>query len=121
MVYYGDNAPQLAGSVIALVVIASVAFGLRIYTRVRNGSFGMDDWSITAATVSRTATATKDEMLITQIPFAVLTAACIGGAYNGVGVHQARLDLEQTKTGMQVSTIRSHLRCLLIGIVLLLF
>lgn len=52
MVYYGDNAPQLAGAVIALATIAYITFGLRVYTRVRNASFGMDDWSMTAAMVS---------------------------------------------------------------------
>ena len=54
MTYYGDNAPQLAGSVIALAVIAYVTFALRIYTRIRNGSFGIDDWSMAAATVRTT-------------------------------------------------------------------
>ena len=54
MVYYGDSAPQLAGSVIALAVIAYVTFGLRVYTRIRNGSFGVDDWSMTVATVYHT-------------------------------------------------------------------
>lgn len=53
MAIYGDNAPQLAGSVIALTVIAYVTYGLRIYTRVRNGSFGIDDWSMTIAMVFR--------------------------------------------------------------------
>lgn len=51
MVYYGDNAPQLAGSVITLAVIAYITFSLRVYIRVRNGSFGVDDWSMTVATV----------------------------------------------------------------------
>lgn len=51
MAIYGDNAPQLAGSVIALAVIAYVTYGLRIYTRLRNGSWGMDDWSMTVAMV----------------------------------------------------------------------
>jgi hypothetical protein len=52
MTYYGDNAPQLAASVITLAVIAYVVFGLRVFTRVRNGAFGVDDWCMTAATVS---------------------------------------------------------------------
>jgi hypothetical protein len=51
MAIYGDHAPQLAGAVIALAVIAYITYGLRIYTRVRNGSFGMDDWSMTVAMV----------------------------------------------------------------------
>lgn len=52
MTIYGDNAPHLAGTVIALSTIAYITFGLRVYTRIRNGSFGVDDWSMTAATVS---------------------------------------------------------------------
>lgn len=51
MAIYGDNAPQLAGSVIALTVIAYITYGLRIYTRLRNGSWGMDDWSMSVAMV----------------------------------------------------------------------
>lgn len=51
MAIHGDNAPQLAGTVIALSTIAYITFGLRMYTRIRNGSFGMDDWAMTAATV----------------------------------------------------------------------
>ncbi|KAF1925642.1 uncharacterized protein M421DRAFT_7669 [Didymella exigua CBS 183.55] len=81
MVYYGDNAPQLAGSVITLAIITYVTFGLRVYTRIRIGAFGMDDWSMTAAA-------------------APLTALCIGGAYNGIGIHLAKLNTEQMKTGM---------------------
>lgn len=52
MVYYGDNAPKLAGTVIGLAIIAYITFVLRIYTRLRHGSFGVDDWSMTAAMVS---------------------------------------------------------------------
>jgi|SRR5690242_11928269 len=52
MAYYGDHAPQLAGSVVTLATIAVITFALRIYTRVRNGSFGIDDWSMTGAMVS---------------------------------------------------------------------
>jgi hypothetical protein len=52
MVYYGDNAPQLAGSVIALAVIGYFVFGLRIYTRLHHGAWGVDDWCMSAAIVS---------------------------------------------------------------------
>jgi hypothetical protein len=51
MVFYGDNAPQLAGSVIALAVIGYFVFGLRVYTRLHNGAWGLDDWCMSAATV----------------------------------------------------------------------
>jgi hypothetical protein len=53
MTYYGDNAPELAASVIALTVIAFTLFGLRVYTRLHNNAWGLDDWSMTAATVSK--------------------------------------------------------------------
>lgn len=39
-----------------------------------------------------------------KVPFTALTAACIGGAFNGIGIHQTRLDDQQTKIGLQVST-----------------
>lgn len=52
MTYYGDKAPNLAASVILLAVIAYITFGLRVYTRLHNGAWGLDDWSMTAAIVS---------------------------------------------------------------------
>ena len=52
MTYYGDHAPQLAGATITLAILAYITFGLRVYTRLRNGSFGVDDWCMAAATVS---------------------------------------------------------------------
>jgi hypothetical protein len=51
MTYYGDHAPRLAGSVIAIAVIAYIVFGLRVYTRLRNRAWGIDDWCMTAAIV----------------------------------------------------------------------
>jgi hypothetical protein len=52
MTYYGDHAPQLAGSVIALAILAYILFSLRVYTRLRNGAWGVDDWCMAAAMVS---------------------------------------------------------------------
>jgi hypothetical protein len=52
MTYYGDHAPQLAASVITLAVLAYIVFALRVYTRVRNGAWGVDDWCMAAAIVS---------------------------------------------------------------------
>jgi hypothetical protein len=52
MTYYGDNAPQLAASVITLAVLAYIVFVLRVYTRTRNGAWGVDDWCMAAAIVS---------------------------------------------------------------------
>jgi len=51
MTYYGDKAPQLVASIITLAVIAYVLFGLRVYTRLRNAAWGMDDWCMSAAIV----------------------------------------------------------------------
>ncbi|CAG5184112.1 uncharacterized protein ALTATR162_LOCUS10916 [Alternaria atra] len=85
MTYYGDKAPNLAASVIALVAIAYITFGLRVYTRLHNGAWGLDDWSMTAAT----------------LPFTALTISCIGGAFNGVGVHDRRLGPDEKVQGMQ--------------------
>ncbi len=109
MVFYGDDAPQLAGSVIALAALAVITFALRVYTRIRSRSFGVDDWTMTIAMVSLNATLRRSaRILTTQLPFLALTTSCIGGAYNGIGVHQFRLSEEQTKTGMQVLRSSSY-------------
>ncbi|KAL5114116.1 hypothetical protein ACEQ8H_008000 [Pleosporales sp. CAS-2024a] len=85
MAYYGDHAPHLAGSVISLAVLAYVVFVLRVYTRTRNSAWAKDDWCMAAA-----------------IPlFTALSIACIGGAFNGIGVHQARLSSKEQTQGMQ--------------------
>ena len=53
MTYFGDKAPHLAASIFALAVVAYITFGLRVYTRLHNRAWGLDDWSMTLATVSR--------------------------------------------------------------------
>lgn len=52
MTYFEDKAPNLAASIIALAVVAYMTFGLRVYTRIHNRAWGLDDWSMTLATVS---------------------------------------------------------------------
>lgn len=52
MPYFGDKAPNLAASIISLAAIAYITFGLRVYTRLHNRAWGLDDWSMTLATVS---------------------------------------------------------------------
>lgn len=105
MTYYGDHAPELAGAVISLATIAYIVFGLRIYTRIRNGSFGVDDWCMAAATVSSCSSLLdRPDVLMIQLPFTALTAACIGGAYHGIGIHQSKLNAVETKEGMQVGS-----------------
>ncbi|KAH7384393.1 hypothetical protein DE146DRAFT_770226 [Phaeosphaeria sp. MPI-PUGE-AT-0046c] len=85
MTFYGDNAPQLAASVIALATIAYIVFVLRVYTRLRIEAWGIDDWCMAAA-----------------IPlFTVLTIACIGCAFSGVGIHQVRLTAAEKVQGMK--------------------
>ncbi|USP74527.1 hypothetical protein yc1106_01801 [Curvularia clavata] len=85
MTYFGDKSPHLAASIIALAVIAYITYGLRVYTRLSNGAWGLDDWSMTLAT----------------LPFTALTISCIGGAFSGVGVHDDRLAPQEKVQGMQ--------------------
>ncbi|KAJ5753671.1 uncharacterized protein N7511_007824 [Penicillium nucicola] len=77
MAIYTDAAPGLAGSTILLTVLGLLTFGLRVYCRVSRRSWGMEDWIMTVA----------------LIPFAVLVAGCIGGAFNGIGIHNSTLAL----------------------------
>ncbi|CAG7932939.1 unnamed protein product [Penicillium olsonii] len=49
MVVYADAAPSLAGSTIALTVVAMITYGLRIYCRLTRRSWGIEDWIMTAA------------------------------------------------------------------------
>ncbi|KAJ5725001.1 uncharacterized protein N7483_006358 [Penicillium malachiteum] len=70
MAIYTDMAPSLAGSTIMLTVLAFLTFGLRVYCRLSRKLWGVEDWIMTIAT----------------IPFAVLVAGCIGGAFNGIGI-----------------------------------
>ncbi|KAJ9490123.1 hypothetical protein VN97_g3154 [Penicillium thymicola] len=75
MVVYADAAPSLAGSAIMLTILAFITYGLRVYCRLTRKSWGIEDWIMTIALV----------------PFAVLAAGCIGGAFNGIGVHNSTL------------------------------
>ncbi|KAJ5614874.1 hypothetical protein N7528_008528 [Penicillium herquei] len=70
MAIYTDAAPSLAGSTIMLTVLAFLTYGLRVYCRLSRKSWGVEDWIMTIAT----------------IPFTVLVAGCIGGAFNGIGI-----------------------------------
>ncbi|TGO44020.1 hypothetical protein BCON_0649g00020 [Botryotinia convoluta] len=85
MTYYGDHAPKITIAVITLMIIAYVVFGLRVYTRLRNKAWGMDDWCMTTAV----------------IPFTALTIACLGGSFRGVGVHESRMTPEQKAVGLK--------------------
>ncbi|OQD86046.1 hypothetical protein PENANT_c008G08594 [Penicillium antarcticum] len=75
MAIYTDAAPALAGSTIMLTILGLLTFGLRVYCRLTRKSWGMEDWIMTGA----------------LIPFAVLVAGCVGGAFNGIGIHNSTL------------------------------
>ncbi|PWY82142.1 hypothetical protein BO70DRAFT_371111 [Aspergillus heteromorphus CBS 117.55] len=77
MAIYADAAPSLAGSVIMLTCLGLLTYGLRVYCRLTRKSWGVEDWIMTAA----------------LLPFAVLVAGCIGGAFNGIGIHQWRFQV----------------------------
>ncbi|KAL5335225.1 hypothetical protein BJX70DRAFT_375823 [Aspergillus crustosus] len=75
MTITSDHAPNVAGSVIILTAVAFLTYGLRVYCRLSRGSWSVEDWIMTVALV----------------PFAVLVAGCLGGAFNGIGIHTSRL------------------------------
>ncbi|KAL4882178.1 hypothetical protein BJY04DRAFT_217500 [Aspergillus karnatakaensis] len=75
MAITGDHAPNVAGSVIMLASLALISYGLRVFCRITRGSWSVEDWIMTVA----------------LIPFCVLVAGCLGGAFNGIGIHVDRL------------------------------
>ncbi|KAL4802346.1 hypothetical protein BDV18DRAFT_65413 [Aspergillus unguis] len=75
MAITGDNSPNVAGSVLMLTIVAFISYGLRAYCRVSRRSWSTEDWIMTAALA----------------PFCVLVAGCLGGAFNGIGIHASRL------------------------------
>ncbi|RAL07156.1 uncharacterized protein BO97DRAFT_266420 [Aspergillus homomorphus CBS 101889] len=76
MAIYTDAAPSVAGSVIMLTTLAFLTFLARVYCRATRKSWGVEDWIMSGALV----------------PFAVLVAGCVGGAFNGIGIHNWRLE-----------------------------
>ncbi|KAB8245297.1 hypothetical protein BDV35DRAFT_357132 [Aspergillus flavus] len=76
MAIFADDAPHVAGSVIMLTAVAFITYALRVYCRLSRRSWGAEDWIMTSAV----------------IPFCVLTAGCLGGAFNGIGVHSTLLN-----------------------------
>ncbi|KAL3451122.1 hypothetical protein BJX65DRAFT_304527 [Aspergillus insuetus] len=75
MAIIGDHSPNVAGSVIFLSVLAFFTYALRVYCRVTRRSWSVEDWIMTVA----------------LIPFCVLVSGCLGGAFNGIGIHAWRL------------------------------
>ncbi|KAL4758477.1 uncharacterized protein BDW70DRAFT_96064 [Aspergillus foveolatus] len=75
MAISADDAPKLAGSVIALASLALITYALRVYCRVSRRLWAAEDWIMTAAVA----------------PFCVLVVGCLGGAFNGIGIRAWRL------------------------------
>ncbi|PIG89058.1 hypothetical protein AARAC_004037, partial [Aspergillus arachidicola] len=81
MAIFADDAPHVAGSVIMLTAVAFITYALRVYCRLSRRSWGAEDWIMTSAV----------------IPFCVLSAGCLGGAFNGIGVHNTLLNEPENK------------------------
>ncbi|KAK6077880.1 hypothetical protein SCUP234_01042 [Seiridium cupressi] len=79
MAIFGDDAPHVTGTVITVMLLAYLTFGLRVYTRITRGSWGIEDWLMTVAV----------------FPLTVLSIACIVASFNGIGIHQWRLELPE--------------------------
>ncbi|KAM3071820.1 hypothetical protein ACMFMG_009677 [Clarireedia jacksonii] len=84
MTFYGDNAGRVSATVITLMIIAYIVYGLRVHTRLRSRAWGADDWCMTTAV----------------IPFTVLTVACLVGSFKGIGVHEYRLTPDEKVEGL---------------------
>ena len=110
MAPFEDNAPNLAAAVIPLAILGCIVLPLRIHVRASNHALGWDDWCMIVAAVR--AEQNDDEGVLTlrreQIPWAALSATCIGGAFNGIGVHEAKLTPEQRIAAMMVRSIFRH-------------
>ncbi|KAH8900015.1 hypothetical protein GQ53DRAFT_835996 [Thozetella sp. PMI_491] len=76
MAIFEDDAPHVAGAVIALSILGYLTYALRAYTRITRGAWGLEDSFMTAAT----------------LPFTVLSIACLGASFNGVGIHAFRFE-----------------------------
>ncbi|KAK5116842.1 hypothetical protein LTR85_009102 [Meristemomyces frigidus] len=85
MVPLSGDAPNIVGTVVTLLVFGSIAFPLRVYVRASNRAWGWDDWS----------------MVVAAVPWAGLSAICIGGAFHGVGVHEVKLTINERHTAMK--------------------
>ncbi|KAH8649914.1 hypothetical protein BX600DRAFT_517143 [Xylariales sp. PMI_506] len=76
MAIFMDNAPSVGITVIVVTILAYTTFGLRVYTRLTRRNWGLEDWTMTVATV----------------PFAILSISCLLASLNGVGIHAYRLE-----------------------------
>lgn len=90
MAIMADHAPNVAGSVIMLTTVALFSYAMRVYCRLTRGSWSLEDWIMTGALVCDFLLLGRLQ-LTEKAPFAVLVAGCIGGAFNGIGVHVSTL------------------------------
>lgn len=67
------------GTVITISTLAYLTLGLRVYTRITRRSWGLEDWC----------------MIVAAFPLFVLSIACMVASFNGVGIHQWRLELAE--------------------------
>jgi hypothetical protein len=51
MAIFMDDAPHVAGTIITIVTLAILTFGLRCYVRITRGAWGPEDWCMTVAMV----------------------------------------------------------------------
>ncbi|KAI1878428.1 hypothetical protein JX265_000360 [Neoarthrinium moseri] len=79
MAIFTDDAPHVAGTVITVTLLAFLTLGLRFYTRITRASWGKEDTL----------------MAVAAVPFAVLSIACLVSSFNGVGIHEWRLQLPE--------------------------
>ncbi|KAK7914537.1 hypothetical protein PG985_012240 [Apiospora marii] len=75
MTIFLDDAPHVTGTVVTLILLAFLTFGMRVYCRVTRASWGMEDWL----------------MAVSMFPFTVLSISCLVASFNGVGIHAFRL------------------------------
>ncbi|KAK8008778.1 hypothetical protein PG991_011329 [Apiospora marii] len=86
MTIFLDDAPHVTGTVVTLILLAFLTFGMRVYCRVTRASWGMEDWLMA---VSMRGVQPTD--FFAQFPFTVLSISCLVASFNGVGIHAFRL------------------------------
>ncbi|KAK7985135.1 hypothetical protein PG996_005622 [Apiospora saccharicola] len=85
MTIFLDDAPHLTGTVITLIFLAFLTFGMRVYCRITRASWGMEDWL----------------MAVAMFPFTVLSISCLVASFNGVGIHAFRFEQPGNEGYMQ--------------------
>lgn len=87
MTYYGDRAPRVTGTVVTLTVLGFLCFSMRVYVRVTNRAWGIDDWC----------------MVLASFPFLALSISCLGSSFSGVGIRSEHLTPVEQVNGLKVT------------------